>query len=201
MQRIESLLFPPGFECLLSAADSQCLTVGHFIYNEFQPIKPIMNWRRISQFFWLVSTLGSLFIFTNLKGFGGHEEMTQALLVNPLPQSSVVSDTQIQTGENSMMWRGKIYVRIAGRWYLKSADDVYTVNGVKTYFVDKSAAGELARGGATGEDEASGLIESLTGNPFGAYSPTNIQKAARELKKAKANLDKRDTYLENLPSH
>jgi hypothetical protein len=101
-----------------------------------------------------------------------------------------------------MMIDGKPYVLIDGRWYPKTKDNIYLVNGEKVYFVAARTEPVVHREPAAAiMQETSGADELLDGvkdNPLGAYSPGNVKQMMDTLENARVRLKERDAVLKSL---
>lgn len=115
----------------------------------------------------------------------------------------------------SMLWKGKRYVLIHGKWIIERADGTYTVDGMRVVFrdsgkfadtrtdVSQTAGRELAAGqrrGMSGQElkKAQGLLQRVSDNPFAAYSAESLEDMAKTMEAAKKAMEDRNRMLKEL---
>lgn len=164
-------------------------------------------------FFWVCAALGMGLIASHLRTDQIESNHTGETVIDVGDAIKVVrtvagapedgGTAAEETPPRTMMIDGKPYVYIDARWYPKTTNNIYFVNGEKIYFVDGRAEpvddGDERKPNAVQESaNTEKLLKTINQNPLGAYSPENIKTMMQTLENAKAKMKERDSVLKSL---
>lgn len=118
-------------------------------------------------------------------------------------QKQTVETQMVDSSENRsdiIFYKGRKWVFIEGKYHLYNPQNIYEINGVRTYYKVNTQAPSVAkaedRSDAQGaENEAESVAERLMENPLRAYTPQGFADLKQTLKEAKANMKKRNEAL------
>jgi hypothetical protein len=178
----------------------------------------------VRQFFWLTITASMLLVFTNFTSFSTKPEVipeNEAVKDEPGARrtndaNAVPGDLMAVAGEETVLGshtaviEGRTYVLIDGKWFPKSAEGIYLVNGKKIYFVDNSgrrkeetAAVKPPQAFVAPSVPAAATSDtgvSVPTSALDAYNPKKLNEMMQTLQQAKARMKERDEALKALSS-